>query len=139
MLAIKASTAAYTVEVPTSDASFEFAVQDGKGRLRKIEGWVSFPFALDVGAFCKPPADGGPQQSTQYQLLGVVEHRGESLRCAAAAHVVRCATLRLSCPPIWLHTLLKLAAVCGHHCHAAQCRHSLEDSVCTRCANHPRR
>ena len=53
---------------------------------------MSFPFALDVGAFCEPPADGGPRRSAQYQLLGLVEHRGESLRCAPAADVLRCTT-----------------------------------------------
>ena len=61
------------------------ALQDGKGRLRKIEGWVSFPFVLDIGAFCEPADDAGPQRSARYQLLGVVEHRGESLRRAANA------------------------------------------------------
>lgn len=62
-------------------------VQDDNGRLRKIEGWVSFPFVLDVGGFCEPPSDGGPQQSARYQLLGVVEHRGESLRRARWMHL----------------------------------------------------
>ena len=66
-------------------------LQDGRGRLRKIDNWVAFPFLLDIGAFCRP-ANGGSapsllpgvpgtqQRGAVYQLLGVVEHRGDSLR-----------------------------------------------------------
>ena len=64
-------------------------LQDDRGRLRKIENWVSFPFLLKLGAHCEP-ADGDSAAVTSntvqsrglmYQLLGVVEHWGNSLRC----------------------------------------------------------
>ena len=70
--------------------------QDGRGRLRKIEGWVAFPFLLDIGGFCEPSR--GAARSVRYQLLGVVEHRGESLKCALPALTLSIASLPLACP-----------------------------------------
>ena len=64
-------------------------MQDGRGRLRKIEGRVPFPFLLDIAAFCQPSAGAAAaahgRRSVRYQLLGVVEHRGASLKCAPLA------------------------------------------------------
>jgi hypothetical protein len=82
-----------TAEPAPRSPSHLRVLQDDRGRLRKIENWVSFPFLLKLGSYCEP-ADGevaaGPSKPVHpcglvYQLLGVVEHWGNSLRCGHSA------------------------------------------------------
>lgn len=50
--------------------------QDARGRLKKIDGAVPFPFKLDIADYCDRAADGGPAAPAAYQLVGIVEHSG---------------------------------------------------------------
>ena len=52
----------------------DMTAQDARGRLRKIDSRVAFPFQLNVGAYCEP-LEGGTLLAP-YQLVGVVEHSG---------------------------------------------------------------
>ncbi len=54
--------------------------QDGRGRFRKVSRQVAFDFHLDLQPYAAAAAAAAP---ARYQLAGVVEHAGTSLRSGA--------------------------------------------------------